>query len=319
MSPNVVGLLQEVPASVEIAEAADLEKQEYDGCCLLGPRYIDLTAEDRQLHIEYQGEAKSSSGPCTRQQASIYLEQLWIGKKYGREDLIGHLSNSIWARPDSDLSCLRHNTEWLSDEVINGFLGIICEKKPDIGCMSTFFYNRLRSCLQLSSEDARDSEMTNLCRWFLPKEGTRNLKREYFVPININRIHYVFVHANLNLDTSISQIEKPSKRRKKAAVPTLTLYDSYHVKLQSCLDDLELFFQHLACQRDYPELQCGWGKKYGRGPTQYDGYNCGLFVCAGIDCLSNGMIPTGYTSSTMPAFRGELQKLFTDAGLGLQS
>lgn len=285
---------------------------------LQGPSSIDHLEVGSSLP-DYKYQGKPSHGLLTRSHvlSTCYLDH-WIGVKFKREELLHTLSTCNWACPDSDLSCLRKEDKWLTEEVLNCFMCLVSANRPDVGCFSTFFYVKLHNVLQSKDADLQ-SGLTGLCRWVLPKEGTRNLKSQYFVPINIENQHYTFVHADLRPIISPEPIVNLKSKAKQKARPVLTYYDSYHGKLPFCLENLELFFQRLAEVKDYPELQGIWEKKIGKGPTQTDGCNCGLFVCAGIDCLSSGISPAGYGTSTMPAFRAEVCTLFADAGLGRQS
>ena len=322
VSGSFMGLLQN-----EIA--GDIDVQEYDIHCqtkrnlfLQGPTSDDGIAATILLQSQYERNADELKHYESRSQTgNKYLDQLWIGKKLDRNSLVSVLSTSPWANAGSDFSCLRNETQFLTDEVINTFLSAVCALRPNIGCFSTFFYTKLCQALQLPGEATRQSELTQLCRWVHPK-GTRNLKREYSVPICIGREHYIFVHVDLKInstdDLDMVLDIKSTNGKRKSDLPELTYYDPLRGELKSCFENLEVFFKHLAVERNYPELQCSWKKKNGGGPTQHDGWNCGLFVCAGIDCLSSGISPTGYGSqSSMAAFRSELQHLFTEAGLGI--
>jgi hypothetical protein len=291
---------------------------------LHGPTLRDPSAGVIQLRNQYKGKpARKASDrhpdqPCT----GTYLDQYWIGKRVNQEQLVSTLSNCVWVVPGTDLSCLKGDL-WVTDEVINGFLCILSNEHSEHGYFSTFFYTVLHIALQLSNEAERHSELTRLCRWpgMSPKKGKPKLKREYYVPINIDNYHYAFVHADLQSEIVPGIRDGGKATHRKAAVPTLTYYDSFSGNFQACLDDLEVFFRFMAGHNDgsYPELQCAWLKKNGKSPIQHDSWNCGLFVCAGIDCLSSGRHPQGYGSANMSAFRVEVHKLFTAAGVGIQS
>lgn len=320
--------LQEVSAitDVDMSQKSGFSCQSKLKILLYGPTSIDPSAGGSQLRTLYKG--KPASIPCTRQAdhqpcTGSYLDSIWIGKRVNRETLVSTLSNCVWVTPDTKLSCLKNSEPslslWLTDEVVNGFLCVVSDQHPELGYFSTFFYTRLQSALQISSEVERHTELTRLCRWMHPNKGKRNLKGEYFVPINIDNYHYTFVHADLGPSiVSVSRVDSKASKR-TAAAPTLTYYDSFCGKFQACLDDLEMFFQFMAGKDGYTQLQCCWQKKYGKSPVQHDTVNCGLFVCAGIDCLSSGRCPQGYGSANMSAFRDELWKLFTEAGIGIQS
>jgi hypothetical protein len=315
---------QDMPASVEIAEDEDVQEYGKDGqpplkLLLQGPSSSDSIASGIQLKTQYEGNPVN--GCETRAQSmNTYLEQLWIGKKCDRRSLVSTLSSCGFVVASSDLTCLKTAVgveAWLTDEVMNSFMCLLSENRLHIGFCSSYLYPKLVEALQTPSEAEKLSELTRLCSWMRPKGGKRNLKGEYFVPINISRTHYTFVHVDLKISRSSDEMlhRGPFQKRHKA-VPTLTYYDSYHGNFPSCLDNLEVFFKHLAAQKGYPELNCRWERIKGKGPSQHDGFNCGLFVCAGIDCLSSGIIPTGYATSTMPAFRSELLRLFMEAGFG---
>ena len=310
-----------MPASVEIPNDEDVQEHGLDDQPRLKLLLQGPTSSSIQLKTQYEGKP-SSSCETRAQNINTYLEQLWIGKNCDRRSLVSTLSSCVFVNASSDLSCLKTAggaDSWVTDEVINGFMCLLSANRPNSGFCSSFLYPRIVQALQMPSEAERQSELSRLCRWMHPKGGKRNLKGEYFVPINISRTHYVFVHVDIKISSFSEETLHggPSKKGHRT-VPTLTYYDSYHGKFPSCLDNLEVFFKHLAAQKGYPELNCRWKRETGKGPSQHDCFNCGLFVCAGIDCLSSGIIPTGYASSTMPAFRSELLQLFNEAGFGTE-
>jgi hypothetical protein len=363
ISGPLVSRVQDGSASVTedvYLQQFDLHGKPQFKLLLHGPTLRDGIAARIQLEAQYE----PSSAPQSRTQCtSTYLDQLWIGKKFDRDSLVSTLSSCGWACTDSDLSCLRDKDACLTEEVLNSFLCIVSAHRPECGCFSTFFYEKLHGILHLPDEADRQSELDRLCRWMRPEGGTRNLKKEYFVPIYIAPAdaaarstskpdpdclagqqtgdcqagqqtswptdelasreagHFTFVHVDLKISSNPEKLLQGKTPKRQAIIPTLTYYDSFHGNLQSCLDNLEVFFKHLAVLKDYPELQleCSWEKNRGEGPTQYDDFNCALFVCAGIDCLSSGISPMGYATSTMSAFKYELLQLFTEAGLGIQS
>lgn len=269
--------------------------------------------EGSQVNIAYEGQAPRHSKRATKSsESSDYLNKFWIGKTVRREQLIQTLSTTTWWCSDKDLAVLSRENEWVGDNPINCFLHLVTEQRPDSGFLSTFFYAKLSNALQNSKSEAElEAELNLLCRWIM-KTGVR--KKQYFFPININDDHWVFVRAEPT--GSPESIQSKRKPKKKATRPQLIYHDSYGGHLQCCLDDLEIFFQHLGGKIGCPELMVSWEKKSEKVPFQHDGWNCGLFVCAAVDCMSSGICPAGYETSTMTAFRAELVALLKEAGHG---
>jgi hypothetical protein len=293
-TPLAIAQSSQLSGTKELTES-DLQKPIFD------------FAAGSQVHNKYEGHApRYSSRAHHMAEESDYLRHFWIGKKFRREMLILTLSRSPSKCSDSDLSSLSDPERCLTDNPINSFLGLVSAHRQDSECLSTFFYTKLSLILRESlSEAEREAELDYLCRW-IPRG---DLKKNYFAPINIKNYHWTFVHADL-------ECSKGKKNQGRKASPALIYYDSYRGNLEGCLDDFEVFFHHLARKRNRPDLGVAWEKKNGKAPIQHDVTHCGLFVCAGIDCISSGISPAGYGTSTMPAFRADMHSILKEAGHG---
>ena len=125
-SGSLVGLLQHESVSVDIT--GDVDVQEYDQhgrptlkLLLQGPALNDCVAAS-QLQAQYQCNTPRSIPIRAKLHGSPYLDQLWIAKKCDRSSLVATLASCGWACPNSDLTCLKVSTAWLTEEVVNWFL-----------------------------------------------------------------------------------------------------------------------------------------------------------------------------------------------------
>ena len=203
---------------------------------------------------------------------------------------------------------LKARDKWMDDEGMNYFLMTLRHEEPRSAFFSTFFY------WSLHPEEKTD-ELTD-CK---PKHFTRGSKKKnaidqdpkpklrkynfdcvrrwhrkgglfkkdyWFVPIHHNQSHWVVVVVDL---------------RKKV----VRFYDPYHSLITEYADGIFQYLKDLHKELNgsaLPDVE-EWRIVYApEGPTQTNGYDCGIFAMLLCDFLSKGKHPD-YEEADMKMWR----------------
>ncbi|KAG0144488.1 hypothetical protein CROQUDRAFT_659921 [Cronartium quercuum f. sp. fusiforme G11] len=165
----------------------------------------------------------------------------------------------------NDLARLKPG-KWLNDDLIN-FYGVMIglrsanrtlDESPflDIHCFSSFFMDRFES----GGHQA-------VHRW--TKKVDLFAKDIVLIPVNVDNAHWICVAINI--------------RKKRFEV-----YDSLGARHESILNNLRAYLATEHLQRKKFELDLAKWINYDHPnvPTQKNQYDCGVFVCMYMDCLS---------------------------------
>ncbi|KAG0140092.1 hypothetical protein CROQUDRAFT_383682 [Cronartium quercuum f. sp. fusiforme G11] len=176
----------------------------------------------------------------------------------------------------SDFQTLRPGT-WLNDNVVN-FYGVMinmrCSKYEEI---------QIESCPTLLSPGdpgfLRSYCFSSFFMTKYDKDGFNGVKRwskkvdlfqkdVIIFPVNINNTHWTCAAINL--------------RQKR-----FEFYDSMGNENRHVLDNLKDYIQNEHLAKRKVELDTlDWDYCYTKPPQQNNGYDCGVFVCQFMDCLS---------------------------------
>jgi Ulp1 family protease len=152
---------------------------------------------------------------------------------------------------------LRH--EWLNDNIINAFLSLLAHRAANLNYnqrfYSTYFYETF---LQHKDYD------TN--RWNRQSNVDITTCTQFYFPINVNNLHWVFVFANVSNST-------------------IYYLDSIHNadSMQTILCNIHEYMTHLLPQ--VPK----WTLTSMITPQQTNDINCGVYMCACMEQLSAGI------------------------------
>ncbi|XP_034944425.1 sentrin-specific protease 1-like [Chelonus insularis] len=178
---------------------------------------------------------------------------------------------SIYVR---DLKTLYPPT-WLNDQIINVYFEMIAERgAPSIYACNTFFFQQLVR-----------GGYTSVKSW--TKKVRIFSMRMMMVPIHLGA-HWCLAVVNFE-DQSI------------------IYYDSQYGKNDPCLQALldYLCEEHLAVEKK-PLDRTLWTLHHAKGiPRQFNGYDCGVFVCAYAEHISRGE-PLNFSAKDMYNIRGQI-------------
>ena len=194
-------------------------------------------------------------------------------------------------RESNAVASLRDEHGWLTDEVINGCMGLmnnrqeapsIFDSEPTPRCIFTDSYFNKLMIRDDGTCDLRKSRFMNFAEADL-----------LIVPINCSGAHWVLMVGFL--------------RQKQIIV-----YNSHRHGFTHYQEQLETYLNAVGKARGLEFLQGPWEKDNIIPPAipfQPDGWNCGLFTIAAADCIARGRPPSGYKADDMPRMRRELLRI----------
>ena len=186
---------------------------------------------------------------------------------------------------------LRNSTGWLTDDVINGCMGLMNNRQelPEWGddeptprCIFAHSHLVPKLFLDPNTCNLRYSNNMNFAEADL-----------LIVPVNCSGSHWILMVAYLR-----------DKR--------IVVYNSYQSRFTVYQKNLEVYLNAVGKNRGLEFLQGEWEKTSvipPNIPSQPDGWNCGLFTIAAADCIARGRHPSGYTAEDMPRMRRELLRI----------
>ncbi|GAB1220859.1 hypothetical protein ENUP19_0060G0038 [Entamoeba nuttalli] len=167
-------------------------------------------------------------------------------------------------------------TEWLGDEVVNGFIELLQNKR--IGFLNSFFFTKLSKNWSLSGNRI---DYENSKRWV--KNNDLFSYEKVLIPVNISNTHWVLCVID-NDEHTISVYDSLSGGRscqnislKIAAFVRRLADETGHLGIYNIIDIDD-------------------------NPKQSNGYDCGAFTCKCADCISLG-VPLEFTQKDMPKWR----------------
>jgi len=170
--------------------------------------------------------------------------------------------------------------EWLSDELVNGYLGLLAEScaagggaAGGVHVMSTFFFAKLNSSPSGYNYEGvrRWTKNVDLCACSL-----------VLVPVNLGDSHWILAQ----LDMQRKHIE---------------VWDSLHHQHPQCVRVLSQYMADEWLARRGKRVQVTAAHCDG-APLQRNGSDCGVFVCAFARCLALGTV-VDVSQAVMPDFR----------------
>ena len=170
---------------------------------------------------------------------------------------------------------LLHPTEWLNDEIINGFMALLRVRDAELNpCNRSHFASTFFSKLYV----AGGCMYNNVRNWhrFVPGGNIFSLEK-FVVPIDIGNGHWTCAVIHMNA--------------KKVAY-----YDSLKGRGKKYMKALFNYVKEEWRRRHNTELPCSdeWSMTTVACPHQRNGYDCGVFVCFYARCLCMGL-PMSFT------------------------
>ena len=191
-------------------------------------------------------------------------------------------------RESNAVASLRDEHGWLTDEVINGCMGLMNNRQE---APSLFDDELTPRCIfadsyfnKLMIKDNGDCDLRKATHMNFAEADL------LIVPINCSGAHWVLMVAYL--------------RQKQIIV-----YNSHRSRFTHYQAQLETYLNAVGKARGLEFLQGPWEKDNVIPPAipfQPDGWNCGLFTIAAADCIARGRPPSGYNADDMPRMRREI-------------
>ena len=183
---------------------------------------------------------------------------------------------------------------WLNDSIIDAYLQAIVDygneaagqkrgETPKFHAFNNFFYNNLR-----------DEGVDKIRRWAKKaKIGGKDLLRVewVFIPVNVHGNHWTLIAVS------------PTRK-------TIEYYDSFHGHVTNEFSNIREWLES-ELGRDYKEEE--WNEiedpsmpGMGKGPSQLNGSDCGMFTVTTAKMISLGVDPMAVSASDMPMQRKRL-------------
>lgn len=224
--------------------------------------------------------------PVSPDQASV-VQKWWSQSPRQQVGIVNKVSLSV-----ADLLTLKPRT-WLNDSVIDAYLSYIAEQSDlNVFAWTTHFYTRLA-----------ETGGSGVARW-AKKRKVRVFDLDVMlVPVNQNNMHWC-----------VAVVDHKKKR--------LAYYDSLNGDGTRVLDNLQTYMVQEA-ERSYSDKSRELIAKLSEytkdpravGPSQNNGSDCGVFVCATSSALARGDGPS-YSQKDIPLLRENIAYILIEQARG---